>query len=83
MSVLPSPVDLPISIRKGTRSSRNPYPIYNLLTYHFLSSPYSSFVSTLSYVSVSVPQTMHEALSHSDWKQAMVEEMDALHSSGT
>ena len=26
---------------------------------------------------------MHEALSHPDWKQAMVEEMAALHSSGT
>ena len=26
---------------------------------------------------------MHEALSHSDWKQAMIEEMTALHSSGT
>ena len=26
---------------------------------------------------------MHEALSHPSWKQAMVEEMNALHSSGT
>ena len=26
---------------------------------------------------------MHEALSHPDWKQAMVEEMAALYSSGT
>ena len=26
---------------------------------------------------------MHEALSHPDWKQDMVEEMVALHSSGT
>ena len=26
---------------------------------------------------------MHEALSHPDWKQAMVEEMTALHSRGT
>ena len=26
---------------------------------------------------------MHEALSHPNWKQAVVEEMDALHSSGT
>ena len=81
MPILPSPVDLPIAIRKGTRSSCNPHPIYNFLTYHHLSSPYSAFVSTLSYVSV--PKTVHEALSHPDWKQAMVEEMVALHSSGT
>ena len=62
MPVLPSPVDLPIFVQKGTRSSRNPHPIYNFLTYHRLSSPYSAFIFTLS--SVSLPKTMHEALSH-------------------
>ena len=41
--VLSSPADLPIVVRKGTRSSRNPHPIYNFLTYHRLSSPYSYF----------------------------------------
>ena len=60
--VLLSPVDLPITVRKGTRSSRNPHPIYNFLTYHCLSSPHSTFISTLSFVSL--PKTMHEALSH-------------------
>ena len=64
--VLPSPTDLPISIWKGTRSSRNPHSIYNFLTYYRLSSPYSAFVSTLS--SVYVSQTVHEVLSHSNWK---------------
>ena len=63
-SVLPSPVDLPIAVRKGTRSSHNPHLIYNFLTYHRLSSPYSVFISTLS--SVSLPKTVHEALSHPD-----------------
>ena len=61
-SVLPSPADLPIVVRKGTRSSRNPHPIYNFLTYNRLSSPYSAFISTLSFVSL--PKTMLEALSH-------------------
>ena len=79
--VLHSPADLPIAIRKGARSSHNPHPIYNFLTDHHLSSPYSTFVSTLS--SVSVLQTVHEAISHPDWEHAMVEEMAALHSSGT
>ena len=32
---------------------------------------------------VYVPQTMHEALSHLNLKQAMVKEMAALHYSGT
>ena len=81
MSVLSSLVDLPIAIWKGTRSSRNPHPIYNFLTYHRLSSSYSAFVSIVS--CVSVLQTVHKALSHPDWKQVMVEEMTALHSSGT
>ena len=62
--VLPSPTNLSIAIRKGTHSSRNPHPIYNFLIYHRLSSPYSSFVSTLS--SIYVSKTVHEALSHSD-----------------
>ena len=81
MPVLPSLVDLPIAIWKGTYSSRNPHPIYNFLTYHRLSSSYFAFVSTLS--SIYVPQIVLEALSHPDWKLAMVEEMVALHSSGT
>ena len=79
--VLSSPADLPIVVRKGTRSSRNPHPIYNFLTYHRLSSPYFAFISTLS--SVFLPKTMHEALSHTGWKQAMIEEMTALHFTGT
>ena len=37
----------PIAIRKGTRSTRNPHPIYNFLSYHRLSPSYSSFVFSL------------------------------------
>ena len=47
---LPSPDDLPIAIRKGIRSTCNPHPIYNFLSYHRLSSPYSAFVSAISFV---------------------------------
>ena len=55
---LPSPDDLPIAIRKGTRSTHNPHPIYTFLSYHQLSSPYSTFVSAIS--SVSLPKSTHE-----------------------
>ena len=79
--VLPSLADLPIDVRKGTCSSRNPHPIYNFLTYHNLFSPYSAFISILS--SISLPKIVHETLSHASWKQAMVEEMIALHSIST
>ena len=80
-SALSSPDDLPIVIQKGTQSPRNPHPIYNFPTYHHLSSPYSAFISTLS--SVSLPKAVPEALSHVGWKQAMVKEMAALHSTST
>ena len=57
--------DWPIVIRKGTRSTRNPYPIYNFLSYHRLSPSYSSFVFSLS--SLTVPSNIHEALNHPGW----------------
>ncbi|RVW85872.1 Retrovirus-related Pol polyprotein from transposon RE2 [Vitis vinifera] len=66
---------------RGNRSTRNPHPIYNFLSYHRLSSPYSAFVSAIS--SVSLPKSTPEALSHPGWRQAMVDEMAALHSNGT
>ncbi|RVW96834.1 Retrovirus-related Pol polyprotein from transposon TNT 1-94 [Vitis vinifera] len=78
---LPPSADLPIALRKGNRSTRNPHPIYNFLSYHRLSLPYSAFVSTTS--SVSLPKSTPEALSHPGWRQAMVDEMTALHSNDT
>ena len=78
---LPLVDNLPIALQKGNRSTSNPHPIYNFLSYHRLSSPYSAFVSAIS--SVSLPKTTNEALSHPSWRQAMVDEMDALHSTGT
>ena len=58
--------DWPISIRKGTRSTRNPHPIYNFLSYHRLSPTYTSFVFSLS--SLTIPSTVHEALDHPGWR---------------
>ena len=82
----PAPVpqpsdDLPIAIRKGTRSTSNPHLIYNFLSFHRLSLPYFAFVFTLS--SVSTPKSTSEAFFHPGWKEAMVEEMDALYSNDT
>ena len=73
--------NLPIALRKGNRSTSNPHPIYNFLSFHRLSSTYSAFVSTIS--TVSLPKTTNEALSHPGWRQTMVDEMAALHSTGT
>nr|CAN62254.1 hypothetical protein VITISV_023170 [Vitis vinifera] len=59
---LPIFADLPIALRKGNRSTRNPHSIYNFLSYHRLSSSYSAFVSAIS--SVSLPKSTPGALSH-------------------
>ena len=73
--------DWPIAIRKGTRSTRNPHLIYNFLSYHRLSPSYSSFVFSLS--SLTVPSNVHEALNHPGWKQAMIDEMKTLENNDT
>ena len=78
---LPPADNLPIALRKGNRSTSNPHPIYNFLSYHQLPSPYSAFVSAIS--SVSLSKNTNEALSHPGWQQAMVDKMGALHSTGT
>ena len=45
--------DLPIVIMKGTRSTSNSHLVYNFFSFHRLSLPYFTFVSTLSFVSTS------------------------------
>ena len=80
-SALPLANNLPIALRKVNRSTSNPHPIYNFLSYYRLSSPYFAFVSTIS--SIFLPKNTNEALSHPGWRQAMVDEMAALHSTGT
>ena len=82
----PAPVpppsdDLPIVIQKDTRSTSNPHPGYNFLSFHRLSLSYFAFVSILS--SVSTLKSTSEALSHLGWKQAMAEKMYALYSNDT
>ena len=58
--------NLSIALWKGNRSTSNPYHIYNFLSYHRLSSPYSAFVFAIS--SVSLPKNTNETLSHPGWR---------------
>ena len=60
----------PIALRKGTRSTRNPHPIYNFLSYHRLSPSYFSLLSLVS--SVVIPKNAKDALDHPGWRQAMI-----------
>ena len=75
-SVSPLLDDQPISIQKGTRSTCNPHPVYNFLSYHRLSLLYFAFVSTLS--SVFNLKSTSETLSYPGWKLAMVETRKVL-----
>ena len=73
-AIISSPLDsAQAPIHCGTRSTRNPHPIYTFLSYHRLSSVY---VSPLSFVSI--PKIDIEALSHPRWRHAMNEKMFAL-----
>ena len=76
-----SPPRQSIPLQRGIRSTQNTNTHYTLLSYHHLSSPHYSFVSSLS--SISIPKTTGEALSHSGWRQVMFNEMTDLYSSGT
>ena len=46
-----------------------------------MSSQSCSFIASLN--SILLPNTFQEALSHPDWRSAMIEEMDALNGNGT
>ena len=67
--------DLPIALRKGTRTCTQ-HPISQFVSYDSLSSSYCSFASSLSYVSI--PQNWQEAFADEKWKTTMVEEMYAF-----
>jgi hypothetical protein len=73
-------MNMPIAQRKGVRSCTQ-HPISNFVSYQHLSPSYRSFVSKLS--SVSIPQNLQEAISDPKWREAMQEEMRALHKNNT
>ena len=56
-------------------------PISSFCTYNQLSSQPYSFIASLD--SILWPNTFQEALSHPGWRNAMIEEMDALNGNGT
>ena len=63
--------DFSIAHRKGMRSTRNPSPYYIVLSYHHLSLPFYTCLSSLS--SMTIPKIVREALAHPGWRQAMTD----------
>jgi len=68
--------NLPVVLRKGIRSTHNPFPHYIALSYHSLSSPFYNSLSSIS--SMAIPKSISDALAHLDWRQAMLDELSAL-----
>ncbi|CAM8951545.1 unnamed protein product [Rhodiola kirilowii] len=75
-----SKLDLPIALRKGTRSCTK-YPLSNFVSYKSISPSYRAFVSQMS--SVVIPNSVEEALNAPEWKEAILEEIKALEKNAT
>ena len=70
--------DLPIALRKDKQQCA--HPISSFVSYNHLSFSSCSFIASLD--SISLPNTVREALSDPGWLSAMVDEMQALDDNG-
>ena len=70
-----SELDIPIAVRKGTRTCTQ-HPISKFLGYGHLSKSMQAFVTKLS--CTEIPKNFQEAWQNSDWKKAILEEMMTL-----
>lgn len=88
---IPQENDLPIALRKPTRSSNIPtrlkdyvgykHNIANFISYKHCSPSFQSFISSLD--SISIPTNWKTAKEDPKWKEAMLEEMRALEKNKT
>ncbi|XP_071909660.1 uncharacterized protein [Coffea arabica] len=75
-----SDLDLPIAIRKGTRTCTR-HPISKYVSYDNLSPKYRAFTTEIS--KLVIPRNIKEALVDQNWKSAVFEEMEALRKNDT
>ena len=73
-------LNLPIAVRKGTRSCTQ-YPISNYVCYNHLSPSFQAFISRLA--KTETPKNIYEALNKLEWKKGVLEEMVALEKNHT
>jgi len=76
-------LDLPIALRKGTRTcTKQPlYPLSNFLSFENFPPTHKTFLTNLN--STPTPSTVSEALFNRKWKQAMDVEIEALNKNNT
>jgi hypothetical protein len=87
----PQENDLPIALRKSTRSSNTPprlrdyvgykHNIANFISYKHCSPSFQSFIASLD--NVSIPNNWRSAKDDPKWRGAMLEEMRALEKNNT
>ena len=72
-----------IAVSKGIRECRKKdlYLVYNYVSYNRISSGYKKIVQAL--LSTSTPRNVQEAMSQTEWKKAMDEEMQSLRKNDT
>ncbi|KAA0040884.1 Beta-galactosidase [Cucumis melo var. makuwa] len=73
-------LDLPIALRKGTRSCTK-HPISNYVSYENLSPQFRAFTASLD--STTIPKNIYIALECPEWKNVLMEEMKALEKNNT
>ncbi|KAA0043289.1 reverse transcriptase [Cucumis melo var. makuwa] len=73
-------LDLPIALKKGTRSCTK-HSISNYVSYENLSSQFRAFTASLD--CTTIPKNIHIALECPKWKNAVMEEMKALEKNNT
>ena len=81
-TVLPevNDLNLPIAVRKGTKSYTQ-HPISNYVCYNHLSPSFQTFISRL--VETETPKNIYKALNKSEWKKVVLKEMVALEKNHT
>jgi len=76
----PNVLDLPIAIRKGTRTCTQ-HPLSLSMTYQNLSPSHKAFLCNLH--TIPIPRNLSEALGNKEWEKAMKVEMEALEKNKT
>lgn len=76
----PDDIDLPIALRKGTRTCTK-HPLCLSITYQKLSPTHKVFLSNLH--TIPIPRNLSEALKDKKWEDAMRVEMTALEKNKT
>ncbi|KAJ9700985.1 hypothetical protein PVL29_006355 [Vitis rotundifolia] len=76
-------LDLPIAVRKGTKECTNRplYPLSHYVSLKRLSPTHKNFIVSLN--TIVIPNTVSEALTKREWKDAMRKEMSALEKNKT